>query len=332
MSQRNPLPTVDVVIDVGDGRIVLVRRRNPPPGWAIPGGFVDVGETAEHAAVREALEETSLEVELTELFGVYSDPARDPRHHTLAVVYLGCARGEPVGGDDAAEARVFTEDTLPRDLAFDHDRILADYFEYRRTGVRPGPGRTSRLSDADRSYLLRIARRAIALQLRGASAEIDDTPESLASVIRGAFVTLHQGSDLRGCIGSFTRDRPLARLVWDMAVAAAHDDPRFVPVSLEELSGLTIEISVLSELRCAGARDVVPGRHGVAVAARGLRGVLLPQVALDAGWDRQRLLAETCRKAGLPPDAWNDPETEISVFTAEVFGEPLDADNRATMD
>src|SRR5882762_10401832 len=111
MSQRNPLPTVDVLIEIGDGQIVLIRRRNPPPGWAIPGGFIDVGETAEQAGVREAREETGLDVELTELFGVYSDPTRDPRHHTIAIVFLGCASGEPVGGDDAAEACIFTKDT-----------------------------------------------------------------------------------------------------------------------------------------------------------------------------------------------------------------------------
>jgi len=103
LAGRNPLPTADVVIEVGD-RIVLVRRKHPPPGWAIPGGFVEVGETVETAAVREALEETGLRVTLTALLGVYSDPARDPRHHTISTVYVGSAEGAPLGGDDAAEA------------------------------------------------------------------------------------------------------------------------------------------------------------------------------------------------------------------------------------
>ncbi|MGE5247688.1 MAG: NUDIX domain-containing protein [Verrucomicrobiota bacterium] len=136
MPQRNPFPTADVIVEVGN-RIVLVRRRNPPQGWAIPGGFVEAGETVEAAAVREALEETGLAVTLTLLLGVYSDPSRDPRFHTLSVVYVGQADGEPAGGDDAAEARLFTEDALPAPIAFDHAAILADYFRYKRTGRRP---------------------------------------------------------------------------------------------------------------------------------------------------------------------------------------------------
>jgi 8-oxo-dGTP diphosphatase len=136
MPARNPLPTADVIIEVGD-RIVLVRRKHPPAGWAIPGGFVEAGETVESAAVREALEETGLPVTLTALLGVYSDPARDPRHHTVSTVYVGRAEGSPSGGDDAAEARLFAEGDLPSPLAFDHAKILADYFLYKKTGKRP---------------------------------------------------------------------------------------------------------------------------------------------------------------------------------------------------
>ena len=136
MPQRNPLPTADVVIEVGD-RIVLVRRRNPPEGWALPGGFVESGETVETAAVREAAEETGLTVTLTALLGVYSDPSRDPRFHTVSTVYVGRAEGTPRGADDAAEARLFTESALPTPIAFDHATILADYFRYKRTGTRP---------------------------------------------------------------------------------------------------------------------------------------------------------------------------------------------------
>jgi 8-oxo-dGTP diphosphatase len=135
-NHRNPVPTVDAIIEVPGG-IVLIRRLNPPPGWALPGGFVEYGETAAAAAVREAREETGLDVVLTELFHVYSDPARDPRSHTIATVFIGTAKGAPVGGDDAAEAAVFAAESLPFPLAFDHARILDDYFVYKRTGRRP---------------------------------------------------------------------------------------------------------------------------------------------------------------------------------------------------
>ena len=129
-----PLLTVDVVIELVDrpGRpIVLIERRSPPAGHALPGGFVDVGETVEAAALREAREETGLEVTLTRLLGVYSDPARDPRGHTVSVVYVGEARGEPRAGDDAAGVLV-TDPTRPPALAFDHARILAEYGATRR--------------------------------------------------------------------------------------------------------------------------------------------------------------------------------------------------------
>ncbi len=138
MAHEGPRPTVDVIIEI-DGGIVLIRRRNPPLGWAIPGGFVDRGERAEDAARREMREETSLEVELVELLGVYSDPSRDPRGHTLSAVYVGRARGSPRAGDDAADAGIFREDALPTPLVFDHARIVDDYFRFRRTGERPRP-------------------------------------------------------------------------------------------------------------------------------------------------------------------------------------------------
>ncbi len=134
-----PSPTADVIIEIAGAGIVLVERRFPPPGWAIPGGFIEVGESAETAAVREAREETGLEVTLVDLLGVYSDPRRDPRRHTISTVYVGHATGTPRASDDAADARIFTETTLPQPLAFDHTRILTDYFHYRRTGKRPPP-------------------------------------------------------------------------------------------------------------------------------------------------------------------------------------------------
>ncbi len=137
--QRNPSPTVDVVIVLPGDRAVLVRRKNPPPGWALPGGFVDAGETVETAAVRESREETGLEVELTDLLYVYSDPRRDPRQHTMSVVFLGRASGDPAAADDAADARAFAWDALPSPLAFDHAEILRDARRLLLTGARRCP-------------------------------------------------------------------------------------------------------------------------------------------------------------------------------------------------
>ncbi len=136
---RNPTPTVDIIIEVPGG-IVLIERKNPPHGWAIPGGFVDEGEPLWVAARREAKEETSLDVELYEQFHCYSDPKRDARLHTVSTVFLARARSAPVAADDAARAGVFGEGNLPT-LAFDHAAILADYFRFLRDGTRPGPER-----------------------------------------------------------------------------------------------------------------------------------------------------------------------------------------------
>lgn len=133
---RNPLPTVDCIIELPGDRIVLIRRKNPPLGWALPGGFVDAGESLDRACVREAREETGLEVRLIEQFFTYSDPSRDPRRHTVSTVYIGQAEGAPQGADDAAEARAFRIDELPKELCFDHGTILADYLHYKRTGQR----------------------------------------------------------------------------------------------------------------------------------------------------------------------------------------------------
>jgi 8-oxo-dGTP diphosphatase len=134
-----PSPTVDVVIGLPGDRVVLVRRGHEPLGWALPGGFVDMGETLEAAAVREAKEETGLDVVLTELLYVYSDPRRDPRRHTVSTVFLGRAAGEPAGGDDAAEARAFAWDALPSPVVFDHAEILADARRLLLTGARRRP-------------------------------------------------------------------------------------------------------------------------------------------------------------------------------------------------
>lgn len=132
-----PLLAADALVELLDlpGRpIVLIRRRNPPHGWAIPGGFVDVGETLEHAAVREAREEIGLDVTLSVLLGVYSRPQRDPRGHTVTAVYVAQARGMPVADDDAESVGLFKLDELPQNLAFDHQLVLSDYAKFIRDG------------------------------------------------------------------------------------------------------------------------------------------------------------------------------------------------------
>ena len=134
---RNPTPTVDVIIEI-DEHIVLIERANEPSGWALPGGFVDYGESLEAAARREAREETGLDLDNLRQFGAYSDPRRDPRQHNISFVFTATAAGQPAGGDDAAAAALFSIDALPPDLCFDHGEILAD-FRSRRVGAA-GPG------------------------------------------------------------------------------------------------------------------------------------------------------------------------------------------------
>jgi ADP-ribose pyrophosphatase YjhB (NUDIX family) len=126
---KNPIPTVDIIIEIESKGFVLIKRRNPPHGWALPGGFVDYGEALEEAAVREAKEETDLNVKLIRQFHTYSNPARDPRHHSISTVYIAKAKGTPQARDDAAEIGIFNESNLPDAIAFDHRSILKDYFK-----------------------------------------------------------------------------------------------------------------------------------------------------------------------------------------------------------
>jgi 8-oxo-dGTP diphosphatase len=139
MTYRNPAPTVDIIIELVDRPhrpIVLIERRNQPLGWSIPGGFIDYGESAETAAGREAREETGLQVDLIEQFHVYSDPSRDPRQHTLSIVFIATATGEPQAGDDAKGLGIFESWRIPPELCFDHNKILQDYWCYRHYGIR----------------------------------------------------------------------------------------------------------------------------------------------------------------------------------------------------
>lgn len=127
---RNPFPTVDIIIEM-DGGIILIERKNIPYGWALPGGFVDYGESLEEAAIREALEETSLEISELKLLGCYSDPTRDSRMHTISTVFTAIGHGTPRAADDAINLAVFSLDELPDQLCFDHAKILADYARWK---------------------------------------------------------------------------------------------------------------------------------------------------------------------------------------------------------
>jgi ADP-ribose pyrophosphatase YjhB (NUDIX family) len=126
---KNPFPTVDIIIETENG-VVLIERKNHPHGWALPGGFVDYGESLEQAAIREAKEETGLDVTLTNQFHTYSSPDRDPRFHTISTVYIAAAKGVPHGADDARNAGIFNKENLPP-LVFDHQKILQDYFQHK---------------------------------------------------------------------------------------------------------------------------------------------------------------------------------------------------------
>ena len=128
---RNPLVTVDIIIEI-NAKIVLVERLNPPHGWALPGGFVDYGESLVASASREAKEETSLDIRLKEQFHTYSDPDRDPRHHTVTTVYIATATGTPTAADDAKKVGLFSGSKLPEPIVFDHKKIIDDYFRYKK--------------------------------------------------------------------------------------------------------------------------------------------------------------------------------------------------------
>ena len=165
--------------------------------------------------------------------------------------------------------------------------------------------------------LLALARDAVACWVRG-------DPPPVAAIAgaeqpAGAFVSLYRGGELRGCIGHLDADQPLGDTILEMAVAAARDDPRFPPLTRDELDGLDVELSVLSPCRSARAADVVPGRDGVLVRRGERHGVFLPQVATQYGWDRDTLLTMVCRKAGLRGDAWQGGDVELFIFEAQVI-------------
>lgn len=179
------------------------------------------------------------------------------------------------------------------------------------------------LAPGPRARLLQLARRAICDRLRGvAPPALDGLPAELLAPC-GAFVTLRRRSDheLRGCVGYVEATLPLAEAVAQAAVAAATADGRFEPVTLDELPGIVLDVSLLGPTFEVQASDVVVGRHGLVVQRGQRRGLLLPQVALEWGWDATTFLDQVCRKAGLPTKAWKEPDTKLLAFEAEVFGE-----------
>jgi AmmeMemoRadiSam system protein A len=179
------------------------------------------------------------------------------------------------------------------------------------------------LNDEQRKTLLRIARQSIAAVLDGRSPDwnADDFDETLRQPA-GAFVTLTRNGDLRGCIGSIRAVEPLYKAVASSAVSAAFRDPRFPPLGPGELEQLELEISVMGPIeRVTNIDEIVVGRDGLIISRGAYAGLLLPQVATEYGWDRQTFLEQTCRKAGLPPDAWRSQDCRIEKFSAFVFGE-----------
>jgi AmmeMemoRadiSam system protein A len=178
------------------------------------------------------------------------------------------------------------------------------------------------LNQEEKKRLLQIARNTIEGHVQGRrTASIQPDLEGL-NFERGAFVTIHRHGALRGCIGNFFSDQPLINTIEDMAVAASSQDPRFPPVSPSELEELDLEISVLSPLReIEDVSEIEVGVHGIYIVSPRGRGVLLPQVATEYGWDRDTFLDQTCVKAGLQPGCWRDEQTKILVFSAQVFGE-----------
>jgi AmmeMemoRadiSam system protein A len=174
-------------------------------------------------------------------------------------------------------------------------------------------------SPAERDLLLQLAHDSIAAELHGTHRDIAPPTPHLAEC-RGAFTTLHLHGALRGCIGHVFATQPLFTTVAQTAKAAAFEDPRFYPVTLPELPEIQVELSVLSPLQPVRPEDVVIGRHGLVISEGDRRGLLLPQVPVEWNWDRETFLAQTCLKAGLPPDAWKHG-ARLQAFTAEVFGD-----------
>ena len=189
------------------------------------------------------------------------------------------------------------------------------------------------LTAEEKRYLLDLARRTIQARVHGNPLEYQKPESQTLQEERGAFVTLHKHGQLRGCIGYIEGIKPLYLTIIDMAEAAAFNDPRFPPVQADEVDDLDIEISVLTPLRrVEDIREIEVGKHGILLRRGIYQGLLLPQVATEYGWDRETFLDQTCLKAGMPPGCWKDSETEIYIFSADIFSEKDLEDSRNSSD
>lgn len=330
-SRQSPLPCVDIIVE-RFGKVLLIERLNPPFGFALPGGFVDYGESLEQAAKRELKEETGLDTIEIEQFHAYSDPSRDPRFHTLSVVFLALTKGEAKANDDAKALEFFPLDSLPT-LCFDHGIILKDYIEARKEGIittlqKKQAQKLAHMPESTKSWLLALSRQAVTHYLKhGVSRlpldlEIPDEEPLLYAQPYGLFVTLRIEGKLRGCIGSLGTFKPLYELVWTMAIQAAFFDPRFDPLSYEELPSLDFEVSILTPPTSIKDLTLIEiGRHGLLMENGPYRGLLLPQVALDLELDPVGFLEAVSSKAGLKKDAWMDFYSRIHTFEAYTLKE-----------
>jgi len=182
---------------------------------------------------------------------------------------------------------------------------------------------SEQLTIAEQNELLGIARAAILEKVETGTITKIETDSRALQAENGCFVTVKQNGHLRGCIGNFVSDKPLYKLVQEMAVAAAIQDPRFYPMKKPDLANFQLEISVLSPLKkISSIKDIVVGKHGIYIVKNANRGVLLPQVATEYGWDLETFLDHTCMKAGLPEKAWQK-DCEIYIFSAQVFGDQV---------
>jgi AmmeMemoRadiSam system protein A len=180
----------------------------------------------------------------------------------------------------------------------------------------------SQLTGSERQLLLKIARQAIATELAGLPFSLPMVTNPNLLEHRGAFVTLHKHGRLRGCIGTFSANRPLYEVVGDMAISAAFKDLRFRPLGSSEFEKIDLEISALTPLKpITDINEIKIGSHGIYIIQGSFHGVLLPQVATKNKWNRLTFLNQTCIKAGLAPGCWKDPKTQVNIFSAEIFGE-----------